>query len=566
MAIDGIFLNNLSKELNSAVGSRVDKISQPSRDEFILSLRGISFSKKLLLCARSGSARVHFTEAEYENPAVPPMLCMLMRKHLLGGKILSVSQDGFERVLTISLLCTNEMGEKQTLRLIAELIGNQANVILVGADGKILDAARRSDIETSARLIQPGAIYYPPDSLEKLPPDDSRVFNTIIENRGMLTEAILESVQGVSPLIAREIAHKICDDKHTSELNDSEKSLLKDELENLKKASQNGEPYILYDMEDLPRDFSYMPISQYDGIYTLKKCNSFSAMLDTFYAERDRIGRLRHSANDVYKTLSNAAARAEKKLHLRKRELARCAERENMRICGELIKANIALIERGADSATVPNYYDENLAPITIKLDPALSPAANGAKYFKEYRKLCSAEQMLSTLIAENEQEIVYLASVKDALERATSLSEILDIKDELILSGYIRCQKGKPQKRQKARPLEFKTDDGYTVLVGRNNLQNDELTLKTANKDDIWLHTKNIHGSHVIIRCEGTVPPNSTVLRAAELAAYYSQARNSSQVPVDYTAIKNVKKPSGARPGMVIYKTNSTVFVTPKE
>ncbi len=565
MPLDGIFLSKLCRELQGICGCRIDKISQPSKDELVLSLRSVTRSGRLLISARPGAARVHLSEQNFENPAVPPMFCMLMRKHLLGGKILSLTQEGFERAVTLTVLATDEMGEKRENRLICEMIGNQSNIILVGHDGRIIDCVRRSDIESGTRLVQPGARYMPPEAPDKVSPfEDGAAERVLLDEGKMISKALLENVAGISPLIAGEAA-AVCfsaDIPTESAPADAGEKL----ASFLAGLDGEGTPYILYDEQGLPKDFSYHPITQYGTKYRGERAESYCRLLDRFYAERDRLHRLKHSASDVYKALSNAAARCEKKLHLRKKELEKCADREQYRIRGELIKANLHLIERGAAAARVPNYYDPDLREINIPLNPALSPAANSARYFKEYRKLCSAEQTLGGLIAEAEREREYIASVKDMLSRCETLAEILDIRDELIASGYIKRQGKKVQKRPALKPHRYLSSDGFVILVGRNNVQNDVLTLKTAAKDDLWLHTKNIHGSHVIIVCEGATPPERTVLEAAELAAFHSQARSSSQVPVDYTLVKNVKKPSGAKPGMVIYKTNSTVFVTPRE
>ena len=564
MPLDGIFLSKLCRELQCICDCRIDKISQPSRDELVLSLRSATLTGKLLLSARPGAARVHLTEENPENPAVPPMFCMLMRKHLGGGKILSVTQDGFERAVSISVSATDEMGEKHLLCLVCELIGNQSNIILVGGDGRIIDCVRRSDIESGGRLVQPGAKYTPPEAPKKLSPLSGDAAKAVMCERGTLSSAVLKTVSGISPLISNEAAFSICGEDLPVETADAEtQRKLAAFLELL---AEESTPYILYDEQGLPKDFSYIPITQYGQKYRGERVESYCRLLDRFFGERDKIHRLRHSASDVFKTLQNAAARIEKKLQLRKEELKKCAEREKYRIYGELIKANIYMIERGASAARVPNYYDPELKELTIPLNPALSPAANSARYFKEYRKLCSAEQTLGGLIDEALREREYIASVQDMLSRAETLAEILDIRDELIASGYIRHQGKKAQKRPALKPRKYLSSDGFTILVGRNNVQNDVLTLRTAAKDDMWFHTKNIHGSHVIVVCEGKTLPDTTVLEAARLAAFHSQARNSSQVPVDYTPVKNVKKPSGAKPGMVIYKTNNTVFVTPAE
>lgn len=565
MPLDGIFLSKLCGELQRACECRIDKISQPSRDELVLSLRSAAFSGRLLLSARPGAARVHLTEFPPENPARPPMFCMLMRKHLLGGKILSVSQYDFERVLRITVSATDEMGEKRDVSLICELIGNRSNIILVGQDGRIIDCVRRSDIESGGRMVQPGALYTLPDAPYKISISKPDVTDAVLSHTDLcLSAALLDTIAGISPLTANEIAFACCgQDAAVKDMTDAEKNALAARLRGIKNGDYNT-PYLIYGSDGTPKDFSYMPITQYGGLYTGETVPGYCLLLDKFYSERDRMYRLKHSASDVFKTLQNASARTEKKLLLRKKELEKCAGRDKYRIYGELIKANLHLINPGDKSACVPNYYDENLSNIIIPLNPALSPIANSARYFKEYRKLCSAEHTLGKLITEAQREKEYLSSVSDALARAETAGDILDIRDELIASGYIRSPRQKQPKRPAAKPISYTSSDGFTILVGRNNVQNDLLTLKTADKDDIWLHTKNIPGSHVIISCGGEEVPESTLLEAAAAAAYHSQARASSQVPIDYTRVRNVKKPSGAKPGMVIYKTNRTVFVNP--
>lgn len=565
MPLDGIFLKNLCSELSSISGSRIDKIFQPSRDELILLLRSAGFSGRLLLSAKSGMARVHLTKGTYENPAVPPMFCMLMRKHLSGAKLLDVTTENYERVITFHFSATDEMGDRRTLRLIAELIGNQSNIILVNDDGRIIDALRRSDIEQQMRLVQPGAVYSLPESLGKKNIDDLDLADCILSsNDKNLSGAILSTVSGVSPLIARETSYLA--DPFDGSPGDIDKEKIYSALQVLSEYSKNGKPYMLLTEDGNPRDFSYMPITQYGNGFPLREYTSFSELLDAFYEERDLAERLRQGSADIIKLLKNLTERTAKKLNLRKEELRKCADREKFRIYGELIKANIALIPRGAEAASVPNYYDENLNNVTIPLNPALSPAENSAKYFKEYRKLCNAENTLHTLIEQCEQETDYIASVSDALSRVKTAAEITEIKQELTEAGYIRRSKSKAQKQKILPPREFISPDGYKILVGRNNMQNDILTLRTAEKTDIWLHTKDIHGSHVIILCGGITPPDSTLLFAAQKAAEHSQAANSSQVPVDYTLVKYVKKPSGAKPGMVIYTHQSTIFVKPNE
>ncbi len=565
MPLDGIFCSNLCRELKNACGSRIDKIFQPSRDELVFLLRSAGFAGRLLISAKPGMARVHFTNESFENPAVPPMFCMLMRKHLSGAKLLDVTQDGYERIISFLFSATDEMGFRRVLKVTAELIGNQANIILINEDGRIIDAIRRSDIELSQRLIQPGAVYEAPAALKKSDCVSPGIEDEILSHKSKnLSGAVLDTVDGISPLVAREIAFSVDPlDGCTDNIKDP--GLLKSAVSMLCDFSKNGKPYILLSPDGTPRDFSFLPIKQYGSEHTLLECGTFCELLDRFYSERDRAERLKQSSAEISKTLQNLIARTERKLGLREEELKKCADREKLRIYGELIKANLPLIERGATFADVPNYYDENLNNIRIPLKPELSPAENSGRYFKEYRKKCNAEATLHGLIESCKTEKEYLCSVYDALTRAQSTAEILEIKEELTASGYIRRQKGRNIKN---KPLKFKEFEisGYRVLVGRNNLQNDTLTLRTAQKNDIWLHTKDIHGSHTVILCNDTTPPDEVILGAAQVAAFNSQAKNSSKVPVDYTLIKYVKKPAGAKPGMVIYTHQKTIYVEPRE
>ncbi len=560
MPLDGIYCGHLCRELGAAVGCRVDKISQPSRDELVVLLRSAAFHKKLLISARPGMARIHFTEQNPENPAVPPMFCMLMRKHLSGAKLLYVEQTGADRVINLIFSATDEMGDRKRLSLCAELIGNQANIILINEDGKIIDSTRRSDIETATRLIQPGAVYEPPETQQKLLPESPEIVKALRSSHAdCLSSALLQTVAGLSPLTARIVAQEISPENELPcDLTDEQLYRLTELLKQLR-SPDFAKPYTQLE-NGIPKTFSFMPMT---GAVTY---GDFSEQLDAFYLERANADRLKGSADAVFKSLKNLRERVSRKLYLREEELKKCEGREQLRIYGELIKANIALIPRGATVARVPNYYDEKLSEISIPLNEALSPAENSARYFKEYRKQCNAEATLHGLIEECKREAVYLESVSDALSRASSIGEVSDIRDELISSGYIRPQKGKTQKRKTLPFKEYLSPDGYKILVGRNNTQNDLLTLKTADKNDIWLHTKDIHGSHAVIICGGITPPDSTILYAAQVAAFNSQAQKSDNVPVDYTLIRYVKKPSGAKAGMVIYTHQSTLYVTPKE
>lgn len=565
MPLDGVFCKNLISELRVAIDCRVDKIFQPSRDELVILLRSAGLHKRLLFCTKPGIARVHFTEQNPENPAVPPMFCMLMRKHLSGAKLLEITQTECDRIINFCFLATDEMGDRKRLTLIAELIGNQANIILVDENKRIIDSVRRTDLESSARLILPGAIYEPPSPQGKLTPD-SPLFLERLKSLGAdsLSDALLNTAAGLSPLAAREIAFAVtADNCPVNALKNEQLEALLSLLNSLYNG-ENAEPYILFAGEE-PKAFSFLPMQQSEGC-SLKKYESFSALLDAFYSARANVERLRSASDAVGKTLKTLIERCSRKLNLRQEELEKCKDRDILRIYGELIKANIALIPRGAKTARVPNYYDPELKEISIPLSEALSPAENSAKYFKEYRKLCNAEAALHSLIEDCAREGDYLRSVNDALSRAETSAEIADIRDELVSAGYIRRDKGRQLKRKALPFKEFISPDGFKILAGRNNTQNDQLTLKTAAKNDVWLHTKDIHGSHIVILTGGVTPPDSTLVFAAQIAAANSEARHSQNVPVDYTLVKYVKKPSGARAGMVIYTHQTTLFVNPKE
>lgn len=556
MAFDGGFLHTVAQELQQAVDCHVDKIYQPARDVLVLQLRKKGFVKRLVLSAASGTARVHFTEQKQENPDTPPMFCMLARKIFSSAKLIAVEQKGLERVIEFTFDTANEMGDRIKPKIVCELITGSSNIILVGDDGKIYDAVHRSDIEKSDRLIMSGATYRYPDSQNKiniLNADLDLVVNKVNEcNNVDLPSAILQTLEGMSPLVCREISNY---------------ENITTALQKLKKNISSGEFNILYKADGTPADFCYMPITQYGSLYSVKQFDSPSQLLDAFYSERENAARINKASSDITKLLSNLISRAKRRMAIRGEELERNLNREDLRINGELIKANLYAIKPGSATACVQNYYDENLSIIEIPLDPSLSPAANAAKYFKDYKKSCAAVQSLGALIESDKQEIEYLESVSESLTRCKSLADIAEIREELSLGGYIKSiSKKQPRKKAQTQLTEYKSVEGYKIVVGKNNLQNDYITCTLASKGDMWFHTKNIHGSHVVVFCGGAPISDETILFAARLAAKNSKAASSGNVPVDYTPIKYVKKPSGAKAGMVIYTTNKTIFVTPED
>ncbi len=570
MALDGVFLSFLTKEFSKITDCKIDKIHQPSRDELVFLLRKSGFSGRLFVSLKSGRARINLTDERPENPAQPPMFCMLLRKHLTNAKILGVTQDGFERIITLHLSALNEMGDAVTFSLILELISNQANLILVDQNGKIVDAMRRSDIETAKRLIHPGAAYLAPEKQQKLSLLENEVSfiaeKVFAQTYATCEKAFINCVDGISPLIAREISFSAnVRDLTVSDLTAEQKERFTLCIAELQKNLKNGGKPIVILKDNVPFDFSYMPIMQYGNEYTLKELDSFSHLLDFFYSALDKNDRIKNYSLEISRLLKNTENRIIKKIQLRTADLKKTENREQLRIFGELIKANLHLIKAGSDKALVQNYYDDNLAPIEIPLNPALSPAQNAAKYFKDYKRANTARQLLTTLIEQDGKELAYTESVAEALSRAQSVADINEIKEELVLSGYLRRQKTSNKTNKQINFLEFQSPEGFKILVGKNNRQNDLLTTKMAQKNDMWFHTKNIPGSHVIVFCGGNEISPETVIFAAKLAAKNSKAKDSACVPVDYTPVKFVKKPAGAKPGMVIYTTNKTVYVTPE-
>ena len=575
MALDGAFLRHLKKEITDrALGARVDKIYQPNKEELVFLLRTRQEAFKLLLSARANSPRIHFTQYAPENPKVPPMLCMLLRKRLSGAKLVEVRQPGLERLLYLDFDAANELGDKVRLSLVIEIMGKYSNIILVDGQGKIVDALKRVDEEMSSqRLVQPGLAYELPPAQNKpcmLECQPEEIVEAIVHQpkNQSLNKGILNALQGLSPVVCREIEHQVGrgQELFTRDLTQEQRERLRFFLERLFTTVRDtaGEPYMVTKIKGKPMEFSFLNIVQYGTLASVSRWEDFSSLLDEFYEERDRQDRMRVKAQDLLRLLANASERLSRKINLQRGELARSEDREHLRVCGDLINANLYRIERGSAFADLENFYDENRL-MRVKLDPALNATQNAQKYYKEYRKAKTAQQVLGEQIAQAEQELLYVDSVFDCLSRAQSESELNEIRQELREEGYLKAVREKRKPPAPLAPLEFVSSEGFRILVGRNNRQNDKLTLKQANNNDIWLHTKNIPGSHTIIVTGGRQPGDATLKEAAMLAAYHSRAKDSSQVPVDYTQVRYVSKPQGAKPGMVIYVHYQTLFVTPQ-
>lgn len=574
MALDGIFLRHIKNEIEGeALGARVSQIYQPNREELVFGLRTFSGNKKLLLSARANSPRINFCVNTPENPAQPPMFCMLLRKRIGGGKLVSVRQNDCDRVIMLDFECVNELGDTVMITVVCEIMGMYSNIIIVDSNGVIIDSLKRVDLTMSSkRLVLPNIKYElpePQDKLNILNCEACEITERIknLDCEMPLNNAVLRVVQGVSPIVCRELEHRVLEGA-TNRIEGVLLDKLTDELERLKNitAECNGKPYVVYRDDGKPMDFCFMPIKQYSGFAKVEKAVSFSELLDSYYETRDSRERMKVKTQSLTKLLANTIERIARKISKQQAELDRCQNREHLRICGDLLQANLYRIQRGAEYADVENYYDEQNTVLRIKLNPAISPAANAQKYYKDYQKAKNAEIMLSEQLEKGRAELDYIESVLDVCQRAKTEKELAQIREELTEQGYLHSNRNKSKKQTALPPLEFTSSDGFKILVGRNNKQNDKLTLKTAAKNDMWLHTKDIHGSHTIILGEGKEITEQAIFEAACLAAYHSKAQNSSQVPVDYTLVRYVSKPSGAKPGMVIYVNNKTIYVTPKD
>ncbi len=580
MALDGAFLHVLSTELaRVALGARIDKISQPTRDCLIIALRWKGGSGKLLLSASAQGPRLHFTDSAPENPKAAPMFCMLLRKHLGAGRLVGVEQMGLDRVLHLQFETANELGDLVVITVAVEIMGRHSNIVVIGPDGKIIDAIKRVGLDMSeVRQILPGMTYTLPPAQNKLnllttAPKTAAAF-IVRQGEMPLSKAVLQTLEGFSPIICREAAFAACgEDRPANSLTANEEAKLEAYLGSLKAMVETGEgcvPTALFDETGRAIDFAFTAIRQYGAAATAQVYPSCGTLLEGYYAGRETTERARQRSGDLRGLVQNAIDRITRKLQSQQEELSQSARRENLKIYGDLLTANLHTIPQGSAKAEVANFYETEAPPVSIPLDPFLSPAQNAQKYYSDYRKAQTAEKMLIGLIQQAQGERAYLETVQDALNRALSEAEITAIREELETMGYLRRRalagRKAPKAEAKLPPLQYRSSDGFVILCGRNNLQNDRLTLKDAHSRDIWFHTQKIPGSHVVVVTGGAEVPPSTLEEAAVIAAYNSKAGHSAKVPVDYTLVKNVKKPPGARPGFVIYDPFQTAIVTPDE
>ncbi len=568
MALDAVTISLLSNELNQNLDSaRIDKIHQPSKDEIVLHLRTRKENLKLLISARSGSARVSITKESFENPPSPPSFCMLLRKYLGTARFIRSDFVIGERIIKLLFSASNEIGDIVDITLYAELMGRYANIVLVNKDGKIIDAMKRVDADASSvRQLLPGLEYKLPPNKENpnLIHQSEEVIKKALKYEGNINQAILKSTQGIGAVISREIESlSRLSNVYADSLNQEQKQLLIDSVNKVIEYYNKPIFTIVYDEANKPIEFSFMPLSQYEGLVQ-KSYPSLNDLLDEYYSEKDRQERLRQKGKDLYKLIQNLKERSVRKTALRKEDLKESENNQKFKIYGELLTANLFKITKGLKEIEVDNYYDNT--KVKIKLDEKLTPNENAQKYFKEYKKKNTAAKVLKELIKEGEIEYEYLTSIEYSIFLAKNEEDLLNVRSELHQSGYIKYFKNR-QKKQKAQDfIKYISSDGFLILVGRNNLQNDKLTMKTARGKDLWFHTKNAPGSHVVVMSEGKDIPLTTQNEAAMLSVFYSSQKTSAQVAVDYTFVKNIKKTNDLKPGMVIYDNFKTAYITVDE
>ena len=566
MAFDAFFLSAVLVEVKErCIGARIDKIHQPSRDTLILQMHSRDYRSKLLFAANPTAPRLHLTNASPENPAEPPMFCMLLRKHLMGAKLSEVTQIPMERCATFTFDCTDEMGFPVQKRLVAELMGRTCNLYLLSPEGRIIDCLRRIGLDESAkRAALPGLNYQEPEPITKENPIYSENYVNFFAGPGadLLSDRLMDTFGGLSPLVCREAA-LFAAGTTDARPDPRDEDTIAEKLQLFFTEHLNHpKPYYYALPDGTPKQFAFCPIRQY-GDY--REAESFGALLDMYYTVRDGQAAMRQKSQAVRKTVQNLCTRLTRKLVIQEKELEATYDRERLRQLGDIVTANIHKIIKGQTVVSCEDFYDEEMKVIDIPISPILSPQQNAAKFYKDYTRMKNAEKELTKQIELGENELYYLKSVLEELNRAQTDAELEAIKQELQEGGYIRADSGKKKMKQgKVPPMRFESTDGYPIYVGRNNKQNEELTFKLARKDDIWCHASKVHGSHVIISCGGTTPPDDTITQAAQLAAYYSETSGGQNIPVDVTPVKQVKKIPNGKPGMVIYHTYKTVIANP--
>ncbi|MBQ8391831.1 MAG: NFACT family protein [Clostridia bacterium] len=578
MPLDAVALGAITCELsNLLTGAKIEKIHQPEKDEILLVLKGSFGTKKLVLSANSMNARIHLVEESKENPFAPPMFCMLLRKHLTGGKIAKIERLGFERATDIEISCRNELGDVVTRHLICETMGRNSNIIFLDENRKIIDSVKHVDLTVSSlRNILPGLFYMMPPESGRLDPrkadcdDYIRILKNAPEGREA-DRAITDSVMGISPLLAGECVYRVCKNRKLfiGELSEEQITGIAHELYSLFQKAEKRDfcPSIIYSVDGKKAiDFAPFSITQYEEGAKVVHAESMNAAACEFYYIRDLNARMSDRSSAITKAVNNNLSRARKKLDILQGELKEAENREKYRVFGDLITANLYRVKKGDRVLVAQNFYDENGGEVKINLDEKLSPSQNASRYYTKYKKAKNTELYATEQIGITIKEIEYLDSVLYSISNALTPMQLGEIRAELVNNGYIKSESGKRKKEknpQAGQPYEFEYK-GYTIYVGRNNVQNDMLTLKMSRSRDLWLHVKNMAGSHTLVKYMGEDFPNDVIEVAASIAAFYSKAKNAPYAEVDYCPVSHVKKPNGAKPGMVIYDGYNTAFVKP--
>jgi predicted ribosome quality control (RQC) complex YloA/Tae2 family protein len=569
--LDGITASSVVMELNALLeGGRIDKIHQPEPDEIALMIRAKGENRRLLLSADASRPRVHLTAFSKENPQAAPMFCMVLRKHLSGGKILGFDQPSFERVISMRVESMSEMGDLSTKRLVAEIMGKHSNIILLDESGTVLDAVKRIPFDkSSVRQMLPGMIYQVPPGGKRNPMEETQEGLMIaLGASGIAQDRIFKAYNGISPAMAAEICARAGVDPSGGELSQSAKDALANSFFSLFEDLKEGrwKRLIYFDANGSPKDFSAVELSAFKAL-SRKEFGQTSRMLEEFYSEKDRAARLAQRTQDLRKITQNSLERCRKKADIHMRTLKSVEDRELDRIRGDILMASLYDAKKGMTTYEAQNFYSEAGEMISIPLDPQKTPSENAQAYYKKYAKAKRTLQAVLEQQRQNLEDIAYLEGVAASILQAADESDMADIREELAETGFLKKKaQQKGMKRKPSKPLSFLSSDGFEIYVGKNNKQNDELTLRIAEPSDIWLHAKDMPGSHVIVKTNGQKPSDTALEQAATLAACYSKGKASSNVPVDYCPRRNVKKPSGAKPGFVIYEKYNTAYVTPSE
>lgn len=567
MAFDGIAIAGLVKEFNNLLtGARIYKIAQPESDELLITLKTNEGQQKLLLSAGASLPLAYLTDVSKQSPMTAPSFCMLLRKHLQNGRITAISQPGLERIIVIEAEHYNEMGDLCTKKLIIEIMGKHSNIIFTDSEDMILDSIKHiSGMVSSVREVLPGRTYFIPKTQDKLDPlqIQKSIFVPCLTEKNMpLYKALYSCYTGLSPVIAQELCYRagLDGDESTAALKPDDIDRLYEHFHSLMMEIQSGSfsPEIIYH-KDAPYDFSAVPLTIYRD-YVRESFSSMSAVLERYYSQKSIYTRIRQKSVDLRKIVQTALERNTKKYDLQVKQLQDTQKREKYKVYGELIHTYGYGVAYGSKSMEALNYYTNET--ITIPLDETMTPAENAQRYFDKYNKMKRTDEALSALILEVKEEIEHLETISNSLDIAQQEEDLVQIKEELIESGYIRRKGGGKKVKITSKPFHYRSSDGFDLYVGKNNLQNDELTFKFASGNDWWFHAKGMPGSHVIVKSGGADLPDRCFEEAARLAAYYSKGRNMEKVEIDYTEKKNVKKPSGSKPGFVVYYTNYSLII----